>query len=390
MALTSRVTVAAAGLLTGLAVLACVVLWNRLRRPRPAQLVGRVGLVVVCQLLAVAVTGLAINAQYGFYASWSELLGRSALTNAASAPAPARFDRAHPAAFRSAFHAGHGTVVPIVIPGKASGVPPQRALVYLPAAYGDPASPAARFPVVELLDGFPGRPESWTGPLGLQRILDAQIASRHAVPMIAVMPVQNIASPRDTQCVNVVGGPNVDTFLTQDVHRAVVSAFRAAPQRSAWALMGYSTGGYCAVNLAMRHPGVFGSAVSLSGYARPAHDRSTGDLFGHNAALGRTNTPVWRARHLRPPDLSVLTLTSRGDSASYRDAVQFAAAARPPLHVSTVVFAHGGHNFRFWQAVEPYGFSWLSEHLLAPLTPTLPPTAGRTAPALLVQGVRHG
>lgn len=389
MSLTSGVTLAAAVLLTVTAVAACLFLWNRLAGPQALRLMSRIGLIGLCQLLAVAVIGLTINAQYGFYTSWAELLGRSSLTAAPAVPAVVRFDRSHLAEVRAAFRGGHGTVVPMVIPGTASGVPAQRALVYLPAAYGDPASPAARFPVVELLGGFPGRPESWTGPLHLQQILDAQIASRQSVPMIAVMPVQNVAFPRDTQCVNVVGGPKVETFLTQDVRRAVVSAFRVAVDGSGWALMGYSTGGYCAVNLAMRHPMSFTAAVSLSGYARPARDHSTGRLFGNSVALARVNAPLWRAQHLPAPNISVLLATSRLDAASYHDAVHLAGAARAPLRLSTVVFPRGGHNFPFWQAMEPYAFSWLSQHLRAPLTPTLLPSSGSTLPALLVKAAHR-
>jgi hypothetical protein len=260
MGLTSTATVVASALLTVTSVATCFLLWNRLPGRRVAQLAGRVGLVLSCQLLAVAVAGLTVNARYGLYSSWSELLGRSALTIATAAPISGKLDHAHIREVRAAFHAGHGTVVLIVVRGTASGVPPQRALVYLPSAYGDPASPFARFPVVELLHGFPGRPESWTNALHLQAVLDAQIASRRSVPVIAVMPMQNVAFPRDTQCVDVIGGPRVDTFLTVDVHRAVVTGFRAAVDRFGWALMGYSTGGSarsiwpCGTRICSRQP----------------------------------------------------------------------------------------------------------------------------------------
>lgn len=389
MSLIGGTTQIAAALLTLTAVVGCVLLWNRLRGPRAAQLVARLGLIVLCQVLAIAAAGLSINAQYGFYVSWSELLGRSSLTAATAAPVVGRLDHAHVRQVRAAFRAGHGTIVPLVIPGTASGVPPQRALVYLPAAYGDPASAAVHFPVVELLLGFPGRPETWTRTLQLRQTLDAAIASRRSVPMIAVIPTQNIAFPRDTQCVDVVGGPKVDTFLTHDVRQAVVGAFRTLTDRGGWALMGYSTGGYCAVNLAMRHPSMFSSAVSLSGYAGPAHDRFTGNLFGSSVALARANSPLWREQHLPRPDLSVLLMTSRLDTVPYHDALRLAAAARAPLRVSTVIFARGGHNFLLWRAVEPYSFSWLSRQLRAPLAPAALPTSGRSATVLLAQGTGH-
>jgi enterochelin esterase-like enzyme len=370
MGLMSPLTLAVAVLLTVAAPVGCLALWNRLGKRRWVRLFGRGALILSCQALAVLLAGLMLNHSYGFYTSWAELFGRPSLTTTAAAgTATGSLDNVYARRLRTAFADGHGTVIPWVVPGRSSGVPRQRALVYLPAAYGDPAAAATRFPVVELLHGFPGRPESWTGPLQLQRILDAQIARRQSVPFIAVMPTQNLVFPRDTQCVDVSGGPRVDTFLSRDVHRAVIDSFRAATDTSGWALMGYSTGGYCAINLAMRHPDLFTAAVSLSGYARPAHDGSTGDLFGGSSALRNRNTPLWAAAHLPPRELSMLVITSRQDGASYRDTEQLAAAARAPLRVVTILLARGGHNAALWKAMEPEAFNWLSRQVTAPLAP---------------------
>lgn len=373
MGLTSTATIVVAALLTAGAIAACFRLPSRTRGPRVVRLASRLGLIVLCQLLAIALTGLAINSRARFFTSWSEVLGRPAVTAAPPPRVVGKLDAVHQRGIQVAFHAGHGTVVQMVIPGTVSGVPPQRALVYLPAAYGDPAAPHAQFPVVQLLTGFPGRPENWTDGLQLQQILDAEIASRRSVPLIAVAPLQNIAMPRDTQCVDVVGGPKADTYLTEDVHRAVTSAFRATPDRSGWALMGYSTGGFCSLNLAMRHPDMFSAAVSLSGYVHPAHDHSTGELFGGSADLANANTPQWRAQHLPPPHISMLVMAGTQDTLPNRDARAFAAVARNPLRVETILFPRGGHNFQFWRATEPYAFAWLSHRLRAPLAPTHPP-----------------
>ncbi len=374
MGLTSTATLFVLIGLTVAGVAGTVLRWNRLTGHRPIHLAGRVVLVVGCQLCGLLLAACLVNRQFGFYSAWSDLLGRSATVAAAAPAVTARLDNVYAAQLRTAYAAGHGSVVQFVIPGRASGVPPQRALVYLPAAYGDPSAGATRFPVVEMLHGFPGQPESWTNKLNVQKVLDAAIARHQVVPLIAVMPMQNLAFPRDTQCVDVVGGPKVDTFLSADVHRAVLTAFRASGARHGWAIMGYSTGGYCALNLAMRHPDLFSAAVSLSGYARPAHDFQTGTLFGASIALADANTPLWREQH-RPVNLSALLVTAGNDRVPYRDATQLAAAARHPLQLSNVVLRQGGHNFTFWRAVEPDAFGWLSERLAAPLAPILLSTA---------------
>ncbi|MGF7237593.1 MAG: alpha/beta hydrolase, partial [Frankia sp.] len=312
----SAAMLTAALVLTVTAVAGCVLLWDRLPAHPATRLAVRIGLILSCQVCAVSLAGLILNDHFGFYSSWSEVLGRPAVRAATAAPITGSLDQRLAGRLRAAYQAGHGTVVPIVIRGTVSGVPPQRAWVYLPAAYSDPAAASMQFPVVELLHGFPGRPQGWTGPLKMQRVLDDRIMTRQSLPMIAVMPTQNLDPPRDTQCLDVAGGPKVDTFLTQDVHRAVAAAFRVIPDRSGWAVMGYSTGGYCALNLAMRHPNLFASAVSLSGDAQPAHSGATGGLFGGSIALRNANTPLWREQHLPAPDLSVLVMTSRADRGS--------------------------------------------------------------------------
>jgi hypothetical protein len=128
----------------------------------------------------------------------------------------------------------------------------------------------------------------------------------------------------------------------------------------------------------MRHPGRYGAAVSLAGYNTPAHDDTTGDLFGRSVTLLDQNSTVWRAQHLAPPALSVLLMYSNDSVQSSRDGRALAAAARPPLHVSVLALLHGGHNFGVWLDEEPTAFSWLSTHLTPPLAPI--PTVDGHAP----------
>lgn len=388
MGVTGSTTLTLSVLLAIACPVTCLLVWNRLGRRAWLRVSVRAFLLVISQATAVLLVALLVNNQYVFYASWAELFGQSSLISSAASVSQHRVDRQYAHQLRRAYLHGHGTVIPWTVPGYASGLPPLHALVYLPAAYGNPALRGVQFPVVELLDGVPGRPESWVGPLKLQGTLDALIANGQSVPFIAVMPTQNVVFPRDTQCVNVVGGPQVDTYLTRDVHRSVLAGLRATPDAVGWALMGYSTGGYCAVNLAMRHPDLFAAAVSLSGYAHPASDPSVGSLFGGSAALLRHNTPVWEAAHWGRRNLSILAVASAPDGVPYRDTLKLAAAARPPLRISTILLAAGGHNTRLWKAMEPVAFNWLSHQLVPPLAGIV--IDGRFChPVPGLPGVRH-
>ena len=69
--------------------------------------------------------------------------------------------------------------------------------------------------------------------LHVASVLDNLIDTGRAAPFIAVIPVQNVASPRDTECVDVVHGPQVEDYLTTDVRTAVLREFRGhRPGRS--------------------------------------------------------------------------------------------------------------------------------------------------------------
>src|SRR5690348_15081186 len=57
-----------------------LLLWGRVRGPRPARAAQRVGLVLLCQLTAVLVLGAAVNDWGYFYGSWSDLFGTSSAT----------------------------------------------------------------------------------------------------------------------------------------------------------------------------------------------------------------------------------------------------------------------------------------------------------------------
>lgn len=369
MGLTSSATLALFATLAIAAPLACLLVWNRLGYRMWVRGGIRSVLLLLSQASAVLLVGLLINNQYAFYISWGEIFGQSTPTVADAPVARHQVERIYDKELRAAYLHGHGTVIPWVIPGTSAGLPPLHALVYLPAAYGNPAARGTLFPVVELLGGVPGRPETWLGPLKLKLILDERIASGQSMPFIAVLPTQNVQFPHDTQCVNVVGGPQVDTYLSEDVHRSVIAGLRANPNAAGWATMGYSTGGYCAMNLAMRHPNLFAAAASLSGYAQPAKDHSTGVgvLFGGSAALRNRNTPLWEAAHWGRDNLSILAIASRHDGATYNDTVALAALAHAPLRVSTILLKAGGHNARLWVTLEPVAFNWLSQHVAPPL-----------------------
>ncbi|HET6209832.1 MAG TPA: alpha/beta hydrolase-fold protein [Jatrophihabitans sp.] len=379
MGLTDAATLAVAILLLLTITGATLTLWGRLDR-LAARWPLRVLLIGTCQLAAVLVTGLVLNNAFVFYQSWSELLGthpRSGFGRLAAGSVDAGLR----SKLLADYHAGRGTLISVPVPGIRSGVHAGPATVYLPPQYGDPAYANRSFPVLELTSGFPATPNTWIRVLHLDAELNYLIDTGRSAPFIAVVPVQNVASPRDTECVNVVGGPQVDSYLSYDVRTAVERSVRASTAGSQWTVLGDSTGGYCALDLSLRHPEMFAAAVSIAGYDTPAHDATTGNLFGNDPALAALYSPLWLVRHRPLPDLHLLLISTRADRYPTRAARQLAAAVRPPLQVSLLTLPRGGHNFGTFAAEVPVGVSWLSRFVAAPLAPL--PTVDGLLPQLV-------
>jgi enterochelin esterase-like enzyme len=313
---------------------------------------------LLCLLLVMAagavVAGDVVNRTYGFYDSLGDLLGW--------VPAPGGMVAGPIPEWREA----RGRVIQVRLHGRRAGVS-RDGLVYLPAAYFQRSAARWRFPVVELFHGFPGGPENWIRQLHLREVLDAEIAAGRLPPVIAVIPTDDDPG-RDSECVNTVGGQQDETYLAVDVPADVRGEFRALDTPHSWATLGYSTGGFCAVNLALHHPDRYAAAASLSGYYDAVVDESTGDLYKGNAAARRWNSPAWLVTHWRT-SVPLFLAASRGDLDAMRAVQVMRRAASGRLPLATLTLPSGGHNFHVWYAASLAAFQWLGAQLPHPATP---------------------
>lgn len=93
-------------------------------------------------------------------------------------------------------------------------------------------------------------------------------------PTVLVMMRPTVAPPRDTECVDIPNGPQTETFFTKDLRADIAGHYRIGREARSWGVIGDSTGGYCALKMAMRHPDAYSSAVALSGaYKAPSTPR---------------------------------------------------------------------------------------------------------------------
>lgn len=329
---------------------ACVFLWGRVRGLGAWP--GRLSLIVVCQLTAILAVGIGVNDHFQFFASWGDLSGQNGTDvlivrqNNGDRPLP----RSLSSRLRNDFRpSGAKNVLEATVVGAGSGIRSQ-VWVWLPPEYR--RQPQRRFPVVELFTGFPGTPGAWFHVLqGPERLRQA-IEKGAAQPYILVAPTITVRSGRNTECVNVPHGPQVATWLSEDIRRVVLENFRALPDRDAWATMGYSTGGYCAAKLPMQYPRLFRAGVSLAGYFSPSV-RALAKLPGEDLpGLMR-----------RPPPVDLLLAASKQDPGTTAALEGMVKVARSPTLFYTYVVPRGGHNTGVWSAMLPKCFQWLSTRL---------------------------
>ena len=369
MDLTAGPVVAGIVLLAVAAVLAVPWTWDRWRWPRPA----RSALVLLATAGVLLAAGAVVNRQAGFFPTVASLVSGqgaavtvgqdgvlAALPVSAAAPDLSLVqDRRLP---------GHGAVVRVQLTGSRTGLS-RAGAVYLPAAYFDPAQAQVRFPVVEVLSGSPGSPAQTLHLLHLAETLDTSIAEHRAAPMIVVVPDTNGSAVRDRECVDAAGGGTPDeTYLTADVQTFVGQRFRVQAPGRGWALLGTSTGGYCAVNLALRHPEAYAVAASLSGYFHALTDVTTGDLF-RGPALRQANDPTWRVQHLPLPPVALWLSAGTGEVRELTELRRFTGVLPVTADLTTVVVPRAGHAFPAWSAVLPQALSWAASRLPPPTAP---------------------
>lgn len=281
-------------------------------------------------------------------------------------------------------HAAGGVRV-TQLKGRVSGVDAE-VYVWLPPQYGEPAYRDHRFPVVELLPGYPGSAKAWFGSLKVHEQLEPLMRSGRVAPFILVAPRTNLLAGTDTGCANVPGTVNADSWLSIDVPRMVSDNFRAAAAPANWAVAGYSAGAHCAVKLAVAHPDRYRAAISLSGYNDPIGERNS--LTAQSVTLRERNNPylLLRKAHV-PPRIALYLSGESGDGYQAAVALEQVAKAPTTVHVVFLPRSAGGHNMALWRPQVPSVFEWLTvnmgqSHLRSGATPREPSSAGSTRAAL--------
>lgn len=370
MSLTGSVFLTLVVVVTVLAFVLLILGWHRLDGPTPSRVVSRVAAVLLVNVLVLFTAATQLNATYLFFASWGDVQGaltghlamtRLARGGAATAAANARV--------KGQAAVAAPTVPPLTVPISSTGVAqftvtgPSSGLtgtvvVQLPPGYTSAANASVRYPVLEAFGGYPGSPSTWTRVIGIGDAIDKQVRARTMRQALVVQPQLEFPVGVDTEGVNgSPGRPQVETWLTQDIPNWIAKTFRVQTQRSSWAAIGYSAGGWVAAMAAMLHPAQYGAAIVLGGYFRPEF----GPLYEPyplKSTLAKRYDLVSLAKS-KPPAVALWLETSHADAVSYRSSSQFLTAARAPLSVKAVVLQNAGHRMSVWLGLLPEALAWL-------------------------------
>jgi S-formylglutathione hydrolase FrmB len=316
--------------------------------------------------------GLLANSYFGFYTSWTDLLGTAGgpgtvvdhkPSNALSVTGEQKVYSTQGAAPDRS-----GLIQKINLTGAQSGLSSD-AYVYLPPQYFQSGYADQKFPMALVLTGYPGTAEKLITLMQWPTTTLQAIQDKKLPPTVLVMMRPTLVGNRDTECMDVPRGPQVETFFTEDLPKALATGYRILPAASAHAAMGDSTGGYCALKFALRKPDAYGSAVALSADYAVSNDPTTGDLFGGSTQLKQENDLVWRLRNAPAAPVSLLLATSYNED-NYKATQEMVGAFKAPTKLSTITLDSGGHNFHTWSREMPPALEWLGHQLTVPASLT--------------------
>jgi enterochelin esterase-like enzyme len=326
---------------------------------------------------AMAFGVLAVNKYYDYYQTWGALI--SDLTNqgvdapvqvpavtSASGSQLATLDGSRGRLLQAQ---REGYLVRLMVTGPHSHLT-RLVYVYLPPQYFEPAYRAYRFPVIELIHGQPGEPQDWITVVGVTHTFDTLLEDKAAQPAVLVMPDANGGRTISLQCLNQAGGPQDLTYLAVDLPAQITRMLRVQPPGSAWGVAGYSEGGFCAANMALRYPHRYGSAGVLSGYFKPSDNQLADPSrlvspFNGNTMLEEQNTPLDEIQDLPAAVIPRFWLASgAADQQGVTDVQGFWQELRMRQPDVPLTLTPGaGHTLAAWRAEVPSMLTWMTRGL---------------------------
>jgi enterochelin esterase-like enzyme len=249
-----------------------------------------------------------------------------------------------------------GAVVEDSLASPAAGGQKRAFLIYLPPSYSTPQGRTRRYPSLYLLHGSPGSQRDWfTGGKAAQSA-DTLIAQGEIPELIMISPDGNGRSGETSEWGNSFDKrQNIETFVAVDLVNYVDHKYRTIADTAHRAIGGLSMGGFGAMNIAVHHPDIFGSVISLGGYYQ-----AEGSIWGKNAAYMQANSPAFVLPHEKLAwKLHMYIGAATKDEPYYNYTKQFVQELAK-LHITYHLDVQNGyHAWNVWQAQLYHALIWL-------------------------------
>ena len=250
----------------------------------------------------------------------------------------------------------YGTIVTDSLVSPALGGQRRTIVVYLPPTYNTHIGQNKRYPVLYLLHGSPGQAHDWFTAGKANQSADTLIALNKIPELIMVLPDGNGQPGATSEWANSYDQRQlIESYVVNDVVKYIDSKYRTIPDAANRAIGGLSMGGFGATNIAVHHPDIFGSVISLGGYYY-----AEGSIWGNNAAYMQQNSPAdvlptkkqaWKLRFFLGAGTQ--------DQPYYTDTQQFASeldGLHIPYHLD---IQKGYHSWTIWQTQMYNALLWL-------------------------------
>lgn len=312
---------------------------------------------VVAVLAVLATSGVKVNAFYGYRPSLASVLGLPTgnetvfadlepespiIVSPPDLPVAATWK---PPSDMPA----KGKVSQVDIPGTVSGFPARPGWVYLPPAYL--GSTRAELPVLVLIPGQPGGPEDWLLAGQLAKVLDRFAAAHHGLAPVVIVPDTTGSSLGNPMCIDSRLG-NAETYLAVDVPAWEEKHLQVRKRDRS--IGGFSYGGTCALQMAVRKPAAYPTFLDISGQAEPTlgdRAQTVAATFGGDEAAFLAVTPLEVLKALRHDEKdryaasSGILAVGREDTVYRPDAERVLAAATAAGLPARLVEVKGGHTW---------------------------------------------
>lgn len=348
--------------------IATIWFWPKLSPSKLRFIIGRFFLLLLTQTLIVTTIGVTVNNYGDFYGSWSELLGINS-ASAGTAASPLVFNSAASIKAddlsKADISPGGSAIITRQLAGKKSGEHGQvwivlpKSVVTQIRGSSQPMS-FANYRVIQVLPGFPGTPRIWIDRLDIVRKLEISQLHSGLPPTIAILTESNLLRGYDGECFDTPGGPQIETWLSDDVKEFAKNLLGVQPDK--WAIMGLSTGGWCAAMLAVRHPQHFIAAVSVAGYFTPQPNKGLSKKVADQLRITYDLRAIIKATH---PKISIFATVAPLDRGSYFQTIHFVEDMKDDIQIRTIALQGAGHNFRAWEPAISPALDWMGNEFMS-------------------------